>query len=188
MSKRKLTDEEQALWRHVAGGVEPLGVRRRRRAEEPPEDASEEPASKQAPARREPPTAASKPEPPKPKAPDLPEVRPGASAGLDKRTALRLRRGQLRPEARVDLHGHTQSEAHATLDRFITDSHLAGRRCVLVITGKGSVQDPQGGVLRQMTPRWLNQPSMRGKVLAIEHAQPKDGGHGALYVLLKRKR
>ena len=60
-------------------------------------------------------------------------------------------------------------------------------RCVLVITGRGRVSE-DGGVLRTEVPRWLNQPPNRARVLAITEAQPKHGGHGALYVLLKKGR
>jgi DNA-nicking Smr family endonuclease len=62
-----------------------------------------------------------------------------------------------------------------------------GRRCVLVITGKG-IWRSEAGILREMVPRWLNEAPNRARVLAIAHAQPRHGGQGALYVLLKRKR
>jgi len=115
-----------------------------------------------------------------------PELAPGKVAGLDKRNALRLKRGQLRPEARVDLHGMTQAEAYDELNSFVTECQLSGLRTVLVITGKGSVKD--GGVLRRMVPRWLNQSSLRAMVVAIEQAVPRDGGLGAYYLLLRRRR
>ncbi len=117
----------------------------------------------------------------------LPPLEPGRSAGLDRRTDDRLRRGQLSIEARIDLHGLTQSSAYDALAHFIVGCHGAGRRCVLVITGKGPVSRG-GGVLRSMVPRWLAEPSLRRRILALHRAQPRDGGDGALYVLLKRKR
>jgi len=80
----------------------------------------------------------------------------------------------------------TQSEAHAELNSFIAECRMADRRTVLVITGKGSVRE--GGVLRRMVPHWLNQPSLREMVIAIEQATPRDGGAGAYYLLLRRRR
>jgi DNA-nicking Smr family endonuclease len=112
---------------------------------------------------------------------------PGAVApGLDRRSAERLKRGQLRPEARLDLHGMTQEEAHRALEGFLTSAQESGKRAVLVITGKGS--GGGRGVLRDAVPRWLGEAPNRGRVLATATAQPKDGGSGALYVLLRRRR
>ena len=105
--------------------------------------------------------------------------------GIDRASAERLKRGRRPIEARLDLHGMTQAEAHAALSRFIAGSRAAGRRCVLVITGHGRIS---GGVLKQSVPRWLNEPSMRRQLLAIAPAQPQHGGAGALYVLLRRSK
>ena len=106
---------------------------------------------------------------------------------MDRRTARRLKRGRIPVEARLDLHGKTQDEAHAALGRFVRESRMAGRRCVMVITGKGSVASGRGGVLRRMTPRWLDGPALRRHVVAIATAPESAGGRGALYVLLKRR-
>ena len=84
-------------------------------------------------------------------------------------------------------HGMTQAEAHGALSAYLDRAQGATRRCILVITGKGRVSE-NGGVLRTMVPRWLNAPATRARVLAIAPAQPKDGGAGALYVLLRRLR
>ena len=118
----------------------------------------------------------------------LPELKSGASPGLDKRTAVRLKRGQLAIDGRIDLHGMTQDKAHRALEKFLTASQGAGQRCVLVITGKGLRPTGETGVLRNLVPRWMNAPAIRGRVLSFCTAQPRDGGTGALYVLLKRKR
>ncbi len=118
----------------------------------------------------------------------LPELKTGASPGLDKRTAVRLKRGQLAIEGRIDLHGMTQTKAHRALEGFLTASQGAGKRCVLVITGKGLRPTGETGLLRNLVPRWMNAPAIRGRVLSFCTAQPRDGGTGALYVLLKRKR
>ena len=106
-------------------------------------------------------------------------------AGIDRATAERLKRGRRPIEARLDLHGMTQAEAHAALSRFIAGSRSAGRRCVLVITGHGRIS---GGILKQSVPRWLNEPGMRRHLLAITPAQPQHGGAGALYLLLRRSK
>ena len=111
----------------------------------------------------------------------------GRSADVDKRTFDRLRRGQLRPEARLDLHGMTQDQAHKALMKFIEGSQEEGRRCVIVITGRGRVSEG-GGVLRREVPGWLNSPGIRSIVLAVSMATPRDGGSGAMYVLLRRLR
>lgn len=117
----------------------------------------------------------------------LPALDPSSPPGLDRRTDDRLRRGRLGIDGRIDLHGMTQSQAHAALNSFILRGWHEQRRMVLVITGKGS--GGQGaGILRQVVPRWLNEAPLRPLVLAIQRAQPKDGGDGALYVLLKRRR
>jgi DNA-nicking Smr family endonuclease len=104
-------------------------------------------------------------------------------AGLDRASAERLKRGRTPVEARLDLHGMTQDEAHRALSGFVAMSRAAGRRCVLVITGHGRMG---GGILKAAVPRWLGEPGERRHVLAITPAQPRDGGAGALYVLLRR--
>ena len=114
-----------------------------------------------------------------------PELEHGKSAGLDRRSADRLRRGRLPIDGRLDLHGMTQAAAAERLVEFIAGAQSAGKRCVLVITGKGLAG---GGILREQVPRWLNQPPNRGRVLAFDYAQAQHGGMGALYVLLKRQR
>ena len=116
-----------------------------------------------------------------------PQLSHGSIAGLDKRTGERLKRGQLTVEGRLDLHGMTQAEAHRALASFIGSARAAGKRCVIVITGKGSYRGG-AGVLKDAVPRWLNEPALREHILAFSHAQPRHGGTGALYVLLRRTR
>ncbi len=172
-------EDEQALWRSVTHDTVPLKGRKRPPPQPaPPAVASAPSAPAATPAAL--PRAAPSPSPP-------PPLDHGRAPGLDKRTAERLKRGQLAIEARVDLHGLTQADAHRALTAFIDGAHQAGRRCVLVITGKGLGAE-KIGVLRGAVPRWLNQPSLRPLLLAFCHAQPKHGGDGALYVLLKRRR
>ena len=104
---------------------------------------------------------------------------------MDRRNWQRLKRGLMAIDARLDLHGHTQSEAHARLESFIMAQQARGSRCVLVITGQGH---RYGGILRKMTPRWLDAEPNRSRVLAHGPAHLRHGGDGALYVMLRRKR
>jgi len=119
--------------------------------------------------------------------PALPPRKPAPNPGLDRRTAERLRKGEIPIERRIDLHGMTQENAHAALDRFVRAAWSEGRRMLLVITGKGSIGSG-GGVLRQGVPRWLGAGEHASRVLKITPAQPRHGGSGAYYVLLRRRR
>lgn len=111
---------------------------------------------------------------------------------LDGRTEQRLRKGKIEIEARLDLHGMTQIQAYDALMMFIRKVVAHEMRCVLVITGKGTrrtgEQAEQSGVLQQRVPEWLNEPKMHEHILKTQVAQPKDGGSGALYVYLRRRR
>lgn len=170
---------DAALWTHVTRTVAPL---RRRRSLQPATPAAAPAPQKPArPARPRPATRA-----PAPSAP-APALAPGAAAGLDRRTATRLRRGQLAVEGRLDLHGMTRDQAADALQRFLAASRAAGRRCVLVITGKGR-RGETGGVIRAELPHWLNRPALRPMVVAFAQARPRDGGAGAFYVYLRRTR
>ena len=111
----------------------------------------------------------------------------GTLVGLDKRTGERLKRGKLPVEGRLDMHGMSQERAYSALNRFVLDKQAAGKRCVVVITGKGN-RDGGMGVLKEAVPRWLNEPSLRKHVVGFDYASPHLGGTGALYILLRRKR
>ena len=125
-------------------------------------------------------------EPPKP--PAEPAVRPSApNPGIDRSTAERLRKGRMDIDRRLDLHGLTEADAHGALDRFVRQAWRDGVRVLLVITGKGSI-GRGGGVLRRNLPRWLASGEHAARVLKIETAQPRHGGNGAYYVLLRRRR
>lgn len=115
----------------------------------------------------------------------LPGLTHGDSPGVDKRTAQRFKRGRMDIDGTIDLHGMTQEAAHIALHRFVEGGAAAGKRCLLVITGKGTRGE---GVLRGAVPRWLNDERLRRHILTFSHAQPQHGGSGALYVLLKRRR
>ena len=183
MAKRRVTPDELELWRHVAQTVRPIKSKRR-------------PAPTKEPA----PSAPAKPKGAKPAAPAVPPAKPqppapvkhhelthGLSHGIDRRQAERFRKGKLAIEGKIDLHGRTQQDAHDDLLAFLRRAHGAGKRNVLVVTGKGMTTS-KVGILRQAVPRWLNEPAFRSLVLAFDYAEPQHGGEGALYVLLKRVR
>ncbi|MDT8345081.1 MAG: Smr/MutS family protein, partial [Thermohalobaculum sp.] len=117
-------------------------------------------------------------------------------AGLDRRTAERLRRGERLPDARIDLHGMTAERAHLALDRFMTGAAARGLRCVLVITGKGAHRDdpddifrrPGRGILRHDAPRWLRAGPVGDQIVGVFEAHRRHGGEGAFYVYLKKRR
>lgn len=112
---------------------------------------------------------------------------------MDKRTHDKMRKGKLRPEARLDLHGMRAQQAHGVLTGFIQRCHRDGKRLVLVITGKGNtkreeigIMPTRNGVLRHSLPHWLSSPQMRPMILQITPAHISHGGGGAYYVYLKR--
>jgi DNA-nicking Smr family endonuclease len=115
-------------------------------------------------------------------------------AALERRQARRLRSGQVEIEARLDLHGMRQSDAHAALRRFLLACHARGVRWALVITGKGATArggasgEHERGVLRRNVPRWLAEPELRAIVISYTAAAAPHGGEGALYVQLRRRR
>lgn len=121
---------------------------------------------------------------------------------VDGATAERLRRGKIEPDARLDLHGLTQQQAHSRLLAFVRRGHDAGYRCLLIITGKGAAERSakddalrpftmpdraKAGVLRSLVPLWLEQPETRNMVVGIQAAHQRHGGGGAYYAYLRRK-
>ena len=112
----------------------------------------------------------------------------GTAHGLDSQSSRKIRRGKIKIQARLDLHGMIQTEAHISLLGFLEHAYETGKKLVLVITGKGLNQNGDIGVLRQAVPRWLNEQPMKNWIQGFNHAIPTDGGVGALYILLRRKR
>ena len=110
------------------------------------------------------------------------------SSFIDGNLAKKLRNGKLSINAYIDLHGKSQDEAIEDLINFIDYSIHTRKRCIKIITGKGPHAPEEFGVLHQNLPRWLNIDRIRPHILMFCHAQPKDGGIGAYYILLKRKR
>jgi DNA-nicking Smr family endonuclease len=119
-------------------------------------------------------------------APPVPAIS-RAPGGVDRATVERLKHGQVAVEARIDLHGMDQRAAFASLMGFIETSSRAGRRALLIITGKGAPREG-GGVLRRNAPNWLMASPLAGRILTIQPAHTRHGGEGAFYVLLRRKR
>ena len=107
------------------------------------------------------------------------------SRAIDKGLLIQLKKGQIRPQAKLDLHGMSQAEAHAALLSFLHRAAKAKKRCVLVITGKGE-RSAKHGVLRRALPHWLEAHDIAPLIQACEPAAKQDGGHGAYYVYLAK--
>ncbi|MFT4149256.1 MAG: Smr/MutS family protein [Paracoccaceae bacterium] len=191
--RRSLRPDEQELWQAVARTLRPMHAA-------PPTVRLDQPAS--------PPTI----RPPDPPAP-LPRFRMGEKAPsarphdlapslsqslaaqplrMDAKAFGKMTRGKLAPEARIDLHGMTLSEAHPELIRFVLNAQSAGLRLALVITGKGKQGVDTGpipqrqGALRHQVPHWLRLPPLGQAVLQVTEAHLRHGGAGAYYVYLRR--
>jgi DNA-nicking Smr family endonuclease len=175
--RRQVSDEEKALWRAVTRSVSPL--RGRRKEPEPvDEPAKPKPKPVSRPSSPPHPVAAMHRPAPKPKEPAL--------APIDRRAKQKLARGTNAIDARLDLHGRTQSEAHAALLRFLHRAQNNGAKTVLVITGKGGNRDSERGVLKRQVPMWLALPEFRAMVVGFGDAAIGHGGEGALYVRVRR--
>ena len=126
--------------------------------------------------------------------PSLPDQLRGAPVQMDQKAFGKLKRGKLKPEGRIDLHGMTLDRAHPALTKFIMLGHRQGKRLVLVITGKGKMRDEGGpipvrhGVLRHQVPQWLSMPPLSGLIMQVSQAHISHGGGGAYYVYLRRQR
>jgi DNA-nicking Smr family endonuclease len=181
--KRALSEEERALWESVARQVKPL--RKKPRVPRPnvtPTEGEAPVVAKQA--------ALAKPAAPAPSArPPKPPVAPPL-APLGRRERSQLSRGRKEIDARIDLHGMTQTRAHRALLGFLQHAHSDGLSFVLVITGKGKVggAESERGVLRRQVPQWLSLPEFRALVVGFEEAHVGHGGEGALYVRVRRSR
>jgi DNA-nicking Smr family endonuclease len=117
---------------------------------------------------------------------DSDEYVEGRVAGLDQALVAKLRRGEFAVQGHVDLHGMTRSEAKAAVDDFLRRSRQAGKRCVLVVHGRGTHSKDQLPVLKEALRTWLSTNRFGRHVLAFATARPADGGAGAIYVLLRR--
>lgn len=191
--RRVLSYEERVRWTAVTKAVAPL--------RDGTPDASLEPAADpDVPTVRKAPPVFEKPAKlPKSAVSPVPPPRPmppikaaPAAQPLGRRMKRSLARGSEGIDARLDLHGLTQAQAHDTLLRFLRTASMRDARLVLVITGKGKRSDGDGererGVLRRQVPHWLGQPEFRDLVIGFEDAHIAHGGEGALYVRVRRQR
>lgn len=184
---RKLTPEEAEVWASVTRTVKPLA---RRRAPAPPKDRGEEPpAQAPAPAKkvkgRAPPPLQPKPAASKPKG----ETQPHLDGSWEKRIA----KGTLTPDFSLDLHGSNLENAHHRLMHGLTQAKAMGARVVLVVTGKPRPADSMDrgerrGAIRAKIADWLAASEHAPDIVAIRGAHRRHGGHGAIYVVLKRRR
>jgi DNA-nicking Smr family endonuclease len=196
-----LSGGETALWRHVATSIQPLKAKSRVRRHGITIDAAHEPdltVPERRPARAK---ATSAPAPPPHattstnKAKATPPL-----ADFDPRKAKKISTGRVHIDARLDLHGMRQDDAHSRLRAFVFDAHARGLKTVLIITGKGRDVDDitlsyvdtldrtPRGVLRRNLPRWLAEPDLRALVVSYTQAAQHHGGDGAFYVELRRHR
>jgi DNA-nicking Smr family endonuclease len=177
MSRRRLSKDERALWRGVTRSIAPLAK------SSAPEPADEEPVKSRPAAKGCPKVAPVL----VPQMPPAKPAAPAAPAALGRRARKRIARGRQAIDARLDLHGMTQAEAHDALTGFLRRIQARGGRLVLIITGKGSGTGERG-VLKRMVPLWLRAGDLRGLVVGFENAGIGHGGEGALYVSLRRPR
>ena len=117
---------------------------------------------------------------------DSDEFIEGRIAGLDQNLVRKLRRGEFAVQGHVDLHGLTRQEAKRTVEGFLRASRNSGKRCVLVVHGRGIHSKDQLPVLKDALRVWLSTARFARHVLAFATALPVDGGAGAVYVLLRR--
>ena len=204
--RRHLDDDEAADWDHTAKSVKPLTrakPRVHKALESEPDEAMARPrvkpgthaiatGSKSAAVKSTAAPRGAAIAPPRPKA--APPI-----ADFDRKKAKKIRSGQIEIEARIDLHGMRQDEAHTALRGFLIRAQGRGQRWVLVITGKGKITDrdedapfdmtvnSDRGVLKRNVPRWLEEPDLRPLVVSYTSAAISHGGDGALYVHLRKK-
>jgi DNA-nicking Smr family endonuclease len=190
--RRQLSDEDRALWAGFARSITPL--RQARKTAEPAAKATSHSAATPvvAPSNAKPHPAARREAPPPAASPPL--------APLDRRLKQRVARGREPIDARIDLHGMTQRQAHGELLRFLHRAQADGAKTALVVTGKGlgqgssrlsSIGDHTGerkrGVLKRQVPLWLALPEFRLLIVGFDDAHVGHGGQGALYVRLRRR-
>lgn len=191
--RRHLTKEDEALWEHTASSLEPLHGRKGRHHPGVEDAKASPPFTPKAKATAK--LGAEAESNGKARAkPALSPAKPMPDLNLfDRKAARRLGQGKIEIDARIDLHGMRQHEAHTALRRFLLSCFARRLRWVLVITGKGgprrgSDDDDRGserGVLRKNVPMWLAEPELRAVVVSFTTAAIPHGGEGALYIQLR---
>mgnify|MGYP001813257877 CR=1 FL=1 len=186
-------EDDAALWARIAETAQPLAKKNRfidlDTPLPPPKPASAKPKPRPA-------AEVQSDSAPAPKPPSKVTVSkaPSPKSGLDRQTARRLDKGHLAIEARIDLHGMRQREAHSALRKFLQWARAKDYRHVLVITGKGSLRaedrsfydEEARGVLRQAVPHWLSHGDLAPLIVSFSDAPRRLGGEGALYVRLRK--
>lgn len=112
---------------------------------------------------------------------------------IDKATLKKFKQEQFKIEAVLDLHGKRENDAFEQVENFIVQNFYAGKRCVVIVTGKGGLHQTDDiymprGILKKQVPQWLNMPRIRSMILVFKNPSERLGGNGALYILLKRNR
>jgi DNA-nicking Smr family endonuclease len=182
--KRALSEEEHALWESVAKQIKPLR-KKPRAAKAPAVLANAETDTGKHVTSPKPLSPVQMARAPKP---EMPSAAPPL-APLGRRERSQLSRGRKQIDARLDLHGMTQTRAHRALFGFLQRARGEGLTFVLVITGKGKMGvESERGVLRRQVPQWLGLPEFRSLVVGFEEAHIGHGGEGALYVRIRRSR
>jgi DNA-nicking Smr family endonuclease len=198
-----LSDEDRALWRVVTASVAPLAEQKRAddadEAPMPSEGQRQAPIEPSVPARRANTTSrALSPALPPARSAPRPMTR-SSLPSLDRRRQRQIASGRIDLDARLDLHGLTQDEAHRTLRAFLYACAARGDRTVLIITGKGSPTHADGdvhwdagasrdrGVLRRNVPRWLAEPDLAPLIVGFAMAGIRHGGEGALYLQIRSR-
>lgn len=189
--KRQLHPDEEALWQQVRQTVQPISTKRQNLKhwlDGEPKIQTEKSVSNDAPAvktvrpiRQFPAPDYS---PPISRPVPSPAAILAAPSLIDDKTARKLVKGKQAIDSRIDLHGMTQERAHRVLQDFIFQQYFAGSKILLVITGKGRMQE---GILRNAVPRWLREPQLAEFVSAFRMSHISHGGEGALYVRLRNK-
>ena len=185
---RRLDPDEAALWKKVAATVKPL-------ARTPAPIVPATPPTVRPP-RPQPRLAA--PPAARPPAPLPPPRRTHQGATLDSHWDRRLRKGHVRPDMSIDLHGHSLASAQALLDQSINRALVRGARVLLVVAGRlrpGADRlpvmhgDPRPrGAIRASLPDWLAVSPYADQIVALRPAHISHGGGGAVYVILRRGR
>lgn len=196
MKRRRLRPEEEELWRKVVSNTDRLHPEKKLRPQDfvttpvpaPPQKA----VFNAIPLRFAFPLSG--PTVSVDRAPAVADQVQGQPVQMDRKSFDQMKRGKLRPEGKLDLHGMTVDRAHPALTRFILSAQAQGKRLVLVVTGKGKQRDDGGpipvrfGVLRHQVPQWLSIPPLSSAVLQITQAHMRHGGGGAYYVYLRKLR
>jgi DNA-nicking Smr family endonuclease len=182
MAGRRLSADEAALWRRVAGSVRAIrpaatvvdaGIVAAHRKTQPAEERSARPVVRSAQDRRATSTSQNT-----------------LDGGWDKK----IDTGRVVPERMIDLHGCNLAGAHHRLDRGLDEAIRDGVRIILLITGRAPragtsrIDLPLRGIIRESVGDWLAASRHASAIAAIRGAHPRHGGAGALYIVLRRKR